>query len=334
MTSLVAYYPHPDQPNDIDLLRTLLPPEIAICTSSTPPIKFHAVIGWDFDATLLDQHPEVRWLIQPYTGIDTKITAIAKRLPNISVHNTHINAKATAEFAIGLLFAVTKCIVPSDKALRRGDWLSYWNPSPHWQPVRSLQISGKRALVLGYGAIGQHVGRILTGLGVQVTGVKRSAEPDQTIDGVPVYAISQLHTLLPDADILMVCLPLTPETQGIIGSQELALMPSTGIVINVGRGAVINEQALYKALRDDLILGAGIDVWYRYPDSSAETPSVVCPSAYPFHQLDNVVMTPHRAGMLMDGEGDDSIPQAIAEILIAAASGEPVPNKVNIDAGY
>lgn len=332
MKSIVAYYPNPDQPEFIDTLQTLLPPEITIVMGDVPPDTLHAYIGWTFDREMLSQHPEFRWMIQPYTGIDPKITEIATSLPNVSLHNTHTNAQATAEFAVSLLFSVAKCVVPTDRALRRGDWQSYWNPFPQ-PPAQSLQLGGKRVLVLGFGAIGQRVGAMLCGMGMRVRGMKRSAEPNQKINGIPVHPIDELHNLLPRTDVLMVCLPLTAETEGIIDKEELDLMPRRGLVINVGRGPLIDEQALYEALCDRTIHGAGIDVWYNYPKSHMDG-RVVCPSNYPMYQLDNLVMTPHRAGMLMDGESDDSIPLAVADLLIAAANGEPVPNQVNLDAGY
>ena len=94
-------------------------------------------------------------------------------------------------------------------------------------------------------------------------------------------------------DVLLNTLPLTGETRGLIGAEVLAALPSRAIVMNVGRGPVIDERALYDALRDGRIAGAVIDTWYVYPVAATPAP---LPSALPFHELPNVVMTPHMSG--------------------------------------
>ena len=146
-----------------------------------------------------------------------------------------------------------------------------------------------------------------------------------------VCAVHQLHALLPRADVLLCVLPETPETTGLVGAAELALLPPHAIVVNVGRGPVIDEAALYHALADRRIKAAGIDVWYDYPHGK-EARSHTLPSRFPFHELDNVVMSPHRAGWLSAAE--EARLAALAELLHAAADGRPMPNLVDKDLGY
>jgi phosphoglycerate dehydrogenase-like enzyme len=213
-----------------------------------------------------------------------------------------------------------------DHALRNSDW------RPRYEPNRTLLLQGRTALVLGYGAVGRAVGRLCCGLGMRVLFTrKRIANGGAPVTEDCVHAPGELRELLPRADALIVCLPHTPDTDGLIGVGELALMPSDAIVVNVGRGGIVDEAALYHALREGRLYGAGLDVWYNYPvevSDRANTP----PSDYPFHELDNVVMSPHRAGGSASSESRRMA--GLAGLLNAAARGEPLPNRVDLEAGY
>jgi len=145
-----------------------------------------------------------------------------------------------------------------------------------------------------------------------------------------VHAVDSLGALLPEARALIVCLPLTGETEGIIGAEELALLPDGAIVVNVGRGPLINEEALYGELRDGR-LNAGLDVWYRYPEDE-NSRGDTAPSRFPFHELDNVVMSPHRAGHCAETETLRARELALA--LNSAALGEEIPSRVDPERGY
>jgi phosphoglycerate dehydrogenase-like enzyme len=247
--------------------------------------------------------------------------------PGITVHNLHHNAQPVAELVMALLLAAAKGIVPLDRSLRADDW------TPRYQPSRTLLLSGKTALVLGYGAIGRIVARLCRGLGLEVIATRRQAAvpPQRDAEGTLVAPAAMLHDLLPRTDALLVCVPHTPDTTGLIGAEELALLPAHAVLVNIARGPVVDEAALYHALRERTIHAAGLDVWYHYPDSEearAHTP----PSAYPFHELDNVVMSPHRGGASTETERLRL--EHLAVLLNAAAQGEPLPNRVDLGAGY
>jgi phosphoglycerate dehydrogenase-like enzyme len=247
--------------------------------------------------------------------------------PKIAVHNLHYNALPVAEHAIALLLAAAKVIVPMDRSLRAGDW------SPRYQRQPSLMLAGRTALVLGYGAVGQQMGKLCQGLGMNVIAIRRHMESAERVgkDSISCAAIERLHSLLPETDILLVCLPHTPETTGLIGVQELALLPSHAILINVARGPIVDEGALYQALHAGTLFAAGLDVWYSYPgDEAARTHTP--PSAYPFHELENVVMSPHRAGHALGSELLRM--DCLAKLLNTAERGDPMPNRVNLQAGY
>jgi phosphoglycerate dehydrogenase-like enzyme len=139
-----------------------------------------------------------------------------------------------------------------------------------------------------------------------------------------------MRDLLPRADALFVCLPLTEETRGIVGEAELARLPRGCVLVNVARGPIVAEGPLYEALRTRRIHSAGLDVWWKYPGREGD-PANTPPSEYPFGELDNVVMSPHRAGWVPGIEGVRMT--HLADLLNAVARGER-PNRVDLDAGY
>jgi phosphoglycerate dehydrogenase-like enzyme len=146
-----------------------------------------------------------------------------------------------------------------------------------------------------------------------------------------IYLPNVLPELLPQAHILIITLPFTPDTDGMIGAKEIALLPPEALLVNVGRGRIVDQAALYQALKDRTILAAGLDVWYNYPsdpDMRQNTP----PADFPFHELDNVVMSPHRGG-----DSNDSEPLRmthLASLLNALERGDPVESRVDVQAGY
>ena len=165
---------------------------------------------------------------------------------------------------------------------------------------------------------------------MEVIAIQRHAREG---DGIAheLHPPSALPDLLPRAQALLVCLPLTAETRGLIGADELALLPTEALVVNVGRGSIIDEKALYLALRDRRIGAAGLDVWYNYP-ADQQYREATQPSDYPFSELDNVVMSPHRGGSVVETEQLRA--QGLADMLNAAANGKPLPNRIDLDAGY
>lgn len=300
-----------------------LDPSIQLTTGAEPPepARYRVLISGFPGARLLDASPELETVIIPWAGLSKRTATALLERPQLRAHNLHHNASATAELAVGLLLAVAKSIPALDHELRGGDW----GGRTQWH--RSLQLEGRTALVVGWGAIGQRVGRALRGIGMNVLGIRRSggrSEPG-------VYASEALHDLLPRADALVLCVPATPETRGLIGERELALLPANALLVNVARGAVVDEAALYRALESRQLFGAGLDVWYRYP-GDGDDPSSFTPANVPLHELDNVVRSPHRGGHVSDTEHRRF--SELAKLVNAAARGEPLPNRVDPERGY
>jgi phosphoglycerate dehydrogenase-like enzyme len=268
--------------------------------------------------------PRLTTLIIPWVGVPTTTRDLLGEFPNLQVHNLHHNAPMVAELAIALLLAAAKFVVPLDRALRRNDW------TPRFEPSRSVLLTGKTALILGYGAIGRRVARLCRAFGMTVVVTRaHPSEGDEVAD--EIHPSGALRDLLPRADALIVCLPLTAETSGLLGAEELALLPNGALLVNVGRGRIVDEKALYEALRERRLAGAGLDVWYRYPEdesAAADTP----PASHPFCDLDNVVLSPHRGGSVAETELLRM--RALAETLRLAAAGQSLPNSVDLERGY
>ncbi len=305
------------------LLSSLLSEGIDLTQGAEVPTDAQILIG---GVPTRDQlaSPRLTSLIIPWTGLPRRTRELLADFPHIQAHNLHHNAPMVAEMTVTLLLAAAKLVVPLDQALRRGDW------SRRDQPERSILLSGRTCLILGYGAIGRLVAPVCSALGMTVIATgRRFQEGDGTVD--QIHPSSALPDLLPRAHALLICLPLTEQTRGMIGPGEMALLPEDAVIVNVGRGSIIDEESLYVALRDRRIGAAGLDVWYNYPQDD-ESSSDTQPSAFPFADLDNVVMSPHRGGSVVETEQLRA--QALAEMLNAAAEGRPLPNRVDLELGY
>jgi phosphoglycerate dehydrogenase-like enzyme len=287
------------------------------------PADYHILVAGRPQREHLTASPNLYALIIPWAGLPEVTRELMRDFPHIAVHNLHHNAAPVAEMAVALMLAAAKLVVPLDQALRAYDWTPrYHHPHP------TILLEGKTALILGYGAIGQRVAHLCRALGMKVMAIRRhvsALSPDK------IYPPDALHSLLPKANVLIICLPHTPETTGLIGERELALLPPGAVLVNVGRGPIVDEAALYHALREGTLHSAGLDVWYNYPADEAAR-SHTQPSAYPFHELDNVVMSPHRGGG--SNETERLRMRHLAALLNAAARGEEMPNRVDLQVGY
>lgn len=308
-------------------LRAALDAQVQITHGPDLPAAadYHILVAGRPQREHLTASLNLRALIIPWAGLADSTRELMREFPAVAVHNLHHNAVPVAEMVITLMLAAAKFIVPMDRSLRRHDW------TPRYRPNPSVLLEGKTALVLGYGAIGQRVAHLCRGLGMTVIATRRNVATLLPHSPDDVYPSEALHRLLPRADVLLICLPHTPETTALIGERELALLPSGAILVNIGRGPIVDEAALYCALRDGTLHAAGLDVWYHYPADEAAR-SHTPPSVYPFHELDNVVMSPHRAG----GSDETEMRRMthLAALLNAAARGEAMPNRVDLEAGY
>lgn len=319
---------HPPPDAALAHLLNLLDPAIKVSTGlDSPQFETDILVHGRPSKEQLGSCPKLRALIIPYAGLpaETRDLLLAS-FPDLFVYNLHHNASAAAELAMALFLAAAKSIVPVDRKFRTHDWRSRYDGAP------TRLLEGKTAVILGFGAIGSRLAQMCHALGMTVHAVrKRSSRPSS--EPIQFYRLKDLRDLLPIADALFIALPSTPETVGLLGSGEIGLLPSSCVLVNIARGAIVDEEALYQSLKDGRIAAAGIDVWYNYPhtpESRANTP----PSRFPFHELDNVVMSPHRGGAFRLEELEYRRMSDLALTLNALARGEQVPHRVDISAGY
>lgn len=229
-------------------------------------------------AEMMDRAPRLRLIQKLGVGVDT-IDLVAARERGIIVANLPgSNAGAVAELTIGLALSVLRRIPSFDREVRAG---TGW-PLPAEVPDRLGEIAGRTVGLVGYGTIARRVGMIATAMGATVIHCRR------TDDGRPGWR--SLDALLAEADVVSVHLPFTADTAGLIDARRLALMKHDAILVDTGRGGVVDQAALAHLLRTGRVAGAGIDVFEDEPLSRAS----------PLVGLDNVVLTPHVAWLSGD----------------------------------
>ncbi len=277
------------------------------------------LVGEDPGPEILDRE-ELRHLIVPWAGVAPDLRKAMLERTHLTLANSHFNASFVAQHAVAMLLACSNRLLEAHEALRDGDWGEQGNKGS----LFSLDLHGKRALLLGYGAIGKEIERRLEGFGMEIYAVRRSPQGERE------YGMDDLPRALREAHAIMVSLPLTPETKGLLGREMLATVRDDAILVNVGRGPVIDQWALYEALRDRRLAGAGLDVWWNYPEGERDRRSTL-PADAPFWELPNVLLSPHRADVV--GEWREAVVADVLLSLEAYARGE-VRNRVDPDLGY
>lgn len=278
------------------------------------------LVDGDPPEALLDS-PALRHVIVPYAGIRPGVRRRLSERPHLTLHNSHFNADFVAQHAFALLMACAARVGRYDAALRRGDWGDRDGPE-------SIHLAGGEALLLGYGAIGRALAPMLEGVGMRVVAFRRSPDPEAR-DPREVGR-DGLHDALGRARAVLVSLPDTDETRGILDEAALASLPQDALLVNVGRGRVIDEDALWRSLEGGRLAGVGLDVWWRYPEDDEARRSTL-PSRRPFHLHPDVLLSPHRANAVAGWR--EASARDVLETLSALADGGD-RNRVDTTAGY
>ena len=307
--------------------------ELTASTITVPkdrqPADYEILIAGKLDEDILTKNQGLVASIIPWSGIPESYEQLLseERFAHIKIHNCHYHYAIVAEYAFGMMLAIAKDLRRKDYHLRQGDWRL------RFSPTRTFMLSGKTVLIMGYGAIGREIGRLCSALGLRVIGTQRSVTEPTEIDHALVYPSDQLNELLPQSDVLVNALPLTPETENLIDAEALGRLKSSAIIVNIGRAHTFDQEALYNALANNQIHGAALDVWYNYPQNKLERIATF-PADYPFHQLDNVLLSPHNSASLVDNEHLDVRMEALAQMLNRYAETGELPNPVDSERGY
>jgi phosphoglycerate dehydrogenase-like enzyme len=221
----------------------------------------------------------------PAAGTDAVNTTM---LPaQCTLANCFGHENAIAEYVIAALLMRHVPLARADQDLRQQRW-TYWAGQ---KAALRTEMGSQTLGLLGFGHIAQTVALRAKAFGMRVHVANRSPIQHASVD--QSWTLDGLHDFMGSVDAVVVSLPLTQNTQGLVDARAIAAMRSSALLINVGRGAVIDEKALFEALKSRQIAGAVIDTWYQYP---TPTQTECAPSTFDFASLDNVVMTPHMSG--------------------------------------
>ncbi len=229
------------------------------------------------DAPLLDAAPKLRVLSQVAVGLDNVDIPEANKRNILVGYTPGVLAKSTADLAFALLLAVARRVVESDKWVREGNWKISHHPM-FWL---GSEVNGSTLGILGMGGIGLETAK--RGLGFDMKVIYHSRTRKRELEKIHGFKYASLKRVLTESDFLSIHVPLTPETHHFISDKQLNMMKPSSILINLARGAVVDTEALYKALLKGEIAGAGLDVFDPEP----------VPPDHPILGLDNVVVLPH-----------------------------------------
>jgi phosphoglycerate dehydrogenase-like enzyme len=249
------------------------------------------LIGWRPSLEILEHAEQMRSFINPGAGVHHLLEdfkEINKRR-DVTLINGHGNSYFVAQHTVALLLSLMSRIIPHHEWMKEGKWRTGDNEAA------SIPLRFKKIGLLGYGAINKKVHNMLSGFNVSFSVLRRNwSHTEGTIPTeVKKYTYNQLHDFLTQVDILIIAVPVTELTVNMIDDEEIALLGSDGILVNVSRGEIVNQEALYKALKNDKIFGAAIDVWYENNPQSDDQGRKY-PFHFPFHLLNNIVLSPHR----------------------------------------
>lgn len=284
-------------------------------TPVEPDYSAYEVIFGHADPKLLKKAAKLQWLCSDFAGVEKYLDDSVWPYPDCLLSNSSgAYGPAIAEHVVMVLLMLLRRMPEYQTELARREWTVH-------MPIRS--ITGSRVVVLGTGDVGSHIARRLRALGAVITGVSRSgrakeAEFDQ------VLPMPRLEEVLPQADALVLALPATAETAGLLSRQRIALLPPQALVVNVGRGSTVDQDALVDALRSRSISGAALDVMTPEP----------LPRDHPLWSCPNTILTPHISGnMALDLTCDTALELFLSD-LERYAAGEPLQGLVDRRRGY
>lgn len=223
-------------------------------------------------------------------GIDNIDVEAAKEKGIIVLNTPEAPAIAVAELTMGLLISLARMIPRADKSMKEGRWAK--------KEFVGWQLNGKTLGVVGLGNIGEKVARLAKAFGMKILITKRTPPPPEILKELEAEFVS-LDELLKRSDIISLHVPLTPQTHHMIGEREIQLMKDGAFIINTSRGAIIDEKALFNALKSGKLGGAALDVYEEEP-----------PKDYSLMKLPNVVCTPHIGAQTVEA-------QRMAAVLLA-----------------
>jgi phosphoglycerate dehydrogenase-like enzyme len=275
-----------DQPSQPELARLQeLAPDARLLVTDQPPAMEAALDEVEIAAgpippELIVRAPHLRWYQQWGAGADWLLRypeAVGR--PFVLTNVSGIHAIPISEHILAFMLAFARALPASIRAQEQHRW-------SHGDSPKVFELAGRTLLLIGVGAIGRRTAELAQAMGMHVVGVRRN--PGAAIPGIDlILGPDRLNELLPQADFVVLTVPLTPETRGLIARRELRALKDSAYIINIGRGEIIDEDALVEALREGRVAGAGLDVFATEP----------LPEGSPLWSMSNVIVTAHYAGL-------------------------------------
>jgi len=247
------------------------------------------LVSMGFTPPMAEAAPQLSLVQVPGAGLDRIDRSVMR--PGLRLANAYGHEAGIAEYIMGAMLSLTRSFGSLDASLRKGRWDSQWAVGTPMPPP-SLELAGKTLGILGFGHIGEALARRAAAFDMKVCAVRRQAQKDVPAGVSFIGGPDRLDEVLRSADYLAITLSLSPETRNLLDDRCLGLMKPSAYLINVARAEIIDEGALYRALSGGKLAGAALDVWYRYPTA----PGPTMPANRPFHELANVILTPHVSG--------------------------------------
>lgn len=275
-------------------------------------------IGWSLRPPQFVTAKRLRWIHSPAAAVHQLMFPELIQSSVVVTNSTGIHGPVVAEHAITVLLALAKRLPQAMQYQAKHTWSQdqLWHERP-----RPREVADATVLVIGMGSIGREFTTRAQALGMKVLAIREN--PAKGTDGADaVYSPAEIDNVLPQADYILLCTPVTPATTGLINAARLSKMKSDAYLINVGRGPLIDEAAVFQALKDRRIGGAALDVFNEEP----------LPADSPFWLLDNLLITPHTAAVterLWERHY-----RLIVENMKRFLSGEPLLNAVDKMRGY
>ncbi|MDD5190018.1 MAG: D-2-hydroxyacid dehydrogenase [Dehalococcoidales bacterium] len=276
-------------------------------------LQTDVVYGGRLPVNLLQRAPKLKWLQVTSAGVDRYLTEEFKKSPVILTNVSGIHAVPIGEFVLTFMLMCAKRIPYAYEMKQKKEWGRY---------AASI-LRDKTVGIVGLGHIGQEVARLSKAFGMNVIATRRSAKNMGTARNVDMLLpASWLNKLLTQSDFVVITLPLTDETRNLFSDGQFRLMKESAYIINIGRGPIIDEPALIRALNENQIAGAGLDVFSQEP----------LPASSPLWDMPNVIMTPHVSGGQEDYEKEAN--KIFCENLKRFLAGKRLMNVVNKKTGY
>lgn len=270
------------------------------------------MVGWNLPREAIARAPNLRWIHSTAAGVDQLLFPEVLERDILVTTSSGIHAIPLCEHVFAMMLALSRRLHSAIRQQIHRRW--------DRRGCVGGELGGGTLGILGLGHIGAELAKRAAAFEMRVIGIKRTPSPVPYVERV--LPPEGLDEVLAESDAVVIALPLTPQTRGLIGERELRLMKPTAFLINVGRGPIVQEQALLRALREGWIAGAALDVFEREP----------LPPDSPFYDLENVILTPHVAGT-SPRYMDRAIP-LFCENLARYLRGETLLNVVDKERGY